>query len=132
MLTEKRERAKPPAWYESQWTFLWTVVGSILMAGAISALTGIMVVWLMAQGIRLNFESEKPRRVPVEQRLEQRMQERVREAWTPQSRTEVINHPPKTVNACMQESGGIVNETFKRCRAGWSETRVTMEGTVSR
>lgn len=108
-------------WYDSQASVFWTIVGALLTAGTISAIAGWMVVVMAANFTLREFNKAvaKPR-PPIEQRLEQpqparNVPTRAHPTWT------TVRHPPKTVTACMQESGGVVNERYERCRAGWTE-----------
>lgn len=138
MQTDYRER-HVERWYDSQWSFFWTVVGAMLTAGAIATVVGWFLMILAANYTLKSFDrvmsgtGQELQRSQTELEREltnsMRFMDAPRQPAKPEvrQRVETINHPPKSHEECMAANWGVIDENFQRCKRGWVEKRTVID-----
>ena len=109
--------ARPAAAASEPWTpwALFGVVSAAIVAGLVLFwFIGMAGLGAMLGGFKLGAEQQA---VVATERA------KAAAAARPRVTTEVVTVPSKSVEVCMAEAGGQVNEHFARCRRGYSYVR---------
>lgn len=117
MKAEYRPRVAA-AWYESQWSFFWTMVGALLTAGLIATVAAWLFVLAMAKhAFGGSPEPTAKTRVSQSPRTEE-----FRVLAPEPPRIQVVTVPAASREECLSQTGGIANDHYARCRRGYTET----------
>ncbi|HSW14706.1 MAG TPA: hypothetical protein VLI06_17820 [Solimonas sp.] len=122
-----RERPQKPKWFDDPWTVFGVIVSAILSACAL--------IWFAVE-VRTRYElqaaaeaiqattatwaresAEMTRRSKIAALQAAAARERIRLS-TPVTTT--VRVAPQDREACLQETGGVANEHYVRCRNGYS------------
>ena len=119
-------RPERAPWFHSQWAVFWTIVGALLTAGMIAAVSGWLLMLAVANVV---FDSARFKDVT---QPSSRVNSRASVSAEPPAyaspqqvfpTTETVRVPGRSTEDCLAEAGGVANELYARCRRGYSYTR---------
>ena len=105
----------------TSWDIAVGVCGGLLMAGFISSVGMVLVLYAMAHGMRLSIDSAPVSQITLPTVPAAQIEERTAAPVVPQQH--LVTVPAGTVEDCLRDSNGVADIAFAKCRKAHQDLR---------